>query len=223
MSIHDIYRAERTEMYLKAVYTIALTDPPVTNAKVAEYMCVAAPSSHEKLRRLEAQGLLASGATDGYRLTPEGLATAVKVVRRLRLAERLLTDILRMEIAHAHSEACKLEHVISREVESRLWEVLGHPATCPHGLPIPGDRPISVELLPTLDQIGVGARAEVASIPERDEEVVALLAGIGLLPGTSVSVREVAPLGGPITVRTGGQGRALSREVARRLRVRPRG
>ena len=220
MTVHDIAKTERTEMYLKAVYTVSQATPPVTISKVAEYMGVSPPSSYEMLKRLEAQGLLRSHTEDGYALTPQGLQTATQVVRRLRLAERLLTDILRLALPRVYTEACKMEHIISAEVEARMAEVLGHPTTCPHGLPIPGEGP-EAERLPTLDQLDVWDRAVVVSIPEEHEAVVSYLADLGLLPGTTVLVREVGPMNGPITVQIAEQIRAIGREVASRLRVRP--
>lgn len=220
MTVHDISKTERVEMYLKAVHTVAQSAPPVTISKVAEYMSVSAPSSYEMLKRLEAQGLLQSTPDEGYRLTARGLTTATRVVRRLRLAERLLTDVLLMELPRVHAEACKLEHVISPEVEARLDDVLGHPATCPHGFPIPREENAAAEPLPSLDQLNVWDRAIVVSIPEEDSVIVAHLA-VGLLPGTAVQIREIGPLAGPITVEIAHQIRALGRDVARRVRVRP--
>jgi len=220
MTVHDIAKTERTEMYLKAVYSVSQSAPPVTVSKVAEYMGVSPPSSYEMLKRLEAQGQLHSSAEEGYRLTPQGMRTATRVVRRLRLAERLLTDVLHLRLPRVYAEACKLEHVISPEVEARLEDVLGHPTTCPHGLPIPDDLPAVPEDLPTLEQLRVWDRVAVASIPEENEEVVTHLVEVGVLPGVQVLVREVAPLGGPITVQVAQQIRAIGRDVARRVRVR---
>jgi DtxR family Mn-dependent transcriptional regulator len=220
MTIHDISKTERTEMYLKAVYTVAQSTPPVTISKVADYMGVSAPSSYEMLKRLESQGLLRSSSEQGYRLTARGMETATRVVRRLRLAERLLTDILHLELSRVYTEACKLEHVISPEVEARLDEVLGHPATCPHGLPIPDDAPVPLEPLLTLQDLKVWDRVVVVSIPEEDPALVEHLVGVGVLPGATVLIREVGPLNGPITVQVAEQIRAVGRDVARRVQVR---
>lgn len=223
MTVHDISRTERTEMYLKAVYSVAQSAPPVTISKVAEYMGVSAPSSYEMLKRLESQGLLVSGTDEGYRLTDHGMETATRVVRRLRLAERLLTDILGLDLPRVYAEACKLEHVISPAVEARMDEVLNHPATCPHGWPIPAGPEAPAEPLPTLDELGVWDSAVIATIPEEGETLVAHLVEVGLLPGATVLIREVAPLEGPITVQVGNQIRAIGRDVARRLQVRTSG
>lgn len=220
MTVHDIAKTERIEMYLKAVYMVAQASPPVTISKVAEYMGVSPPSSYEMLKRLETQGLLRSHTEDGFTLTPDGRRTATQVVRRLRLAERLLTDILRLDLPRVYTEACKMEHIISPEVEARMAEVLGHPATCPHGLPIPGEGPEETERIPTLDQLAVWDRALVVSIPEENEALVSHLVEVGVVPGTVVLVREVGPMNGPITVQIAQQIRALGREVAGRVRVR---
>ncbi|MGQ0569369.1 MAG: metal-dependent transcriptional regulator [Armatimonadota bacterium] len=219
MTVHDIAKTERIEMYLKAVFTVSQATPPVTISKVAEYMGVSAPSSYEMLKRLEAQRLLLSRADEGYRLTASGMQIATRVVRRLRLAERLLTDVLRLDLPRVYAEACKMEHVISPEVEVRLNEVLDHPITCPHGHLIPGNGPASVAPLPTLDQLAVWDRASIVSIPEEDDAIVAHLVEVGLLPGATVLVREVGPLNGPITIQIAQQIRAIGRDVARRLRV----
>ncbi len=227
MTVHDIAKTERIEMYLKAVYTVSHAAPPVTIAKVADYMGVSSPSSYEMLKRLEGQGLLSTGTEHGYRLTRQGLETATHVIRRLRLAERLLTDVLRLDLPDVYAEACKMEHVISPEVEARLDTVLGHPSTCPHGLPIPPagvapeTQPGPTTALPTLDRVAVWERAAVTSIPEEDRAIVAHLVEIGLTPGARLQVREVGPFDGPITLLVGAQIRALGRDVARLVRVRP--
>ncbi len=220
MTVHDISKTERTEMYLKAVYTLSQTAPPVTITKVAEYMAVSAPASYEMLKRLEAQGLLQSAAGEGHTLTRQGMRTATRVVRRLRLAERLLSDVLKVELPQVYAEACKLEHVISPEVEARMAIVLGHPATCPHGLPIPGDAAPPAQSLRTVAQLETGDHAVLVGIPEDDEPVVTHLVELGLTPGTAIVVAEAAALGGPVTLQIEGQTRALALEMARRLFVR---
>ena len=217
MTTHDIARIERMEMYLKGVLTVFETTPPATVSKVAEFMGVSAPSASEMLRRLKQQGYV-RGADDGFALTPSGLAKATKVVRRLRLAERLLTDVLRLELPKVYDEACKMEHVISDEVEARLAAVLGHPPTCPHGLPIPGEGgalPATHGLL----EAPLGQRLRVASVPEEDAELLKYLSDQGLLPEREVVIDEIAPFNGPVTVTVDGAKRAIGREVASRVFV----
>jgi DtxR family Mn-dependent transcriptional regulator len=217
MTTHDIARIERMEMYLKGVLTVVETAPPATVSKVAEFMGVSAPSASEMLRRLEHQGYV-RGADDGFALTPSGLEKATKVVRRLRLAERLLTDLLRLDLPKVYDEACKMEHVISDDVEAALADVLGHPRTCPHGLPIPGEGGTLPATRMLLDA-PLGERLEVASVPEEDSQLLAYLVAQGLVPGGEVVIDEIAPFNGPVTVAVAGVKRAIGREVAARVRV----
>jgi DtxR family Mn-dependent transcriptional regulator len=226
MTTHDIAKTERMEMYLKAVLTLQELSPPATVSKVADFMGVSAPSASEMLRRLEHQGYV-RGASEGFDLTPAGQERATTVVRRLRLAERLLTDVLKLELPQVYDEACKMEHVISEAVEARLDAVLGHPATCPHGLPIPGRGAARTtpppDLTRPLSELGPGAAATVASVPEEDRALLEYLVGQGLVPGAAVAIEQVAPFNGPLTLRVGGTIRAIGREVAARVRVRPAG
>lgn len=220
MSTHDIAKTERTEMYLKAVFALQHTAPPATVSKVAEFMGVSVPSASEMLKRLEQQGYV-RGSEDGVGLTPAGREVAVRVVRRLRLAERLLTDVLGLELERVYEEACKLEHVISAEVEARLEQVLGSPARCPHGLPIP--RPDgTVEPVPpdTFADLAAGQTATVWAIPEEDPELVGYLRSVHLVPNARARILEVAPFNGPIFFEVEGFHHAIGREVASKIRVR---
>ncbi len=219
MTTHDISKTERTEMYLKAVLTVQQWSPPATVSKVAEFMGVSAPSASEMLRRLEQQGFVRP-ADEGVDLTPTGQLKATKVVRRLRLAERLLADVLKLDLPKVYDEACKMEHVISDEVEERLAAILGHPGTCPHGLPIPGEPGGTIQTSPLLD-VAAGVRVRIAQVPEEDSAMLAYLIAEGLVPGAGISVDEIAPFNGPITLRIGGVRRPIGREVASRLRVVP--
>src|SRR5690606_9781186 len=129
--IHDIGKTERSEMYLKAILMIAHENPPVTVTKVAEFLGVSPASVSEMMRRMEANALVAISSA-GITLTPKGLKDARRLVRRMRLAERLLSDVLGMPLQDVYEEACRLEHVISDAVEERIAAVLGDPETCPH-------------------------------------------------------------------------------------------
>src|SRR3954463_15731357 len=124
------------EEYCEAIFELHEDDVAVIQARIAERLEVSRPAVSEMIRRMENQGLV---TTDGaVRLTPAGTRLAERVVRRHRLAERFLTDILGLSWADAHDEAGKWEHVISDEVEAAINRVLHDPTTCPHGNPIPG-------------------------------------------------------------------------------------
>jgi len=217
VTTHDIAKTERMEMYLKAVLTLQQAAPPATVTKVAEFMGVSAPSASEMLRRLEQQGYV-RGADEGFDLTASGQEKATTVVRRLRLAERLLTDVLKLELPKVYEEACKMEHVISDEVEEKLAAVLGHPATCPHGLPIPGEAKRVVPTRPLIE-LTPGQETRIASVPEEDSALLEYLVEQGLVPETTVVLGGMAPFNGPVSLRVGGVTRAISREVAARIRV----
>jgi len=129
---------QAVEEYLESIYKLNLRGGRVIAARLAEDLSVSAPTATEMLRRLRDAGYVRMGAEKEITLTDAGVAAAEVLVRRHRLSERLLTDILGMPWSRAHEEACKFEHVISPEVEARLARVLDNPSTCPHGNPIPG-------------------------------------------------------------------------------------
>src|SRR5258706_2746107 len=124
------------EDYCEAIFELDEDDIDVVQARIAERLAVSRPAVSEMIRRLEADGYLTRD--QGIRLTPVGVAFAQRVVRRHRLAERIMTDVLGMSLADAHAEAHKWEHVISPGAETAMDRVLGHPTTRPHGNPIPG-------------------------------------------------------------------------------------
>src|SRR5579872_27601 len=136
MSGHSHF-AESIEEYLEAVYRLEREGPGVTTSGLATALGVAPASVSGMLKKLSKDGYLEQVARGSVKLTHRGLEVAVRVLRRHRLAERLLTDVLGMPWDEVHSEACMLEHAISAKVEARLVALLHDPKTCPHGLPIP--------------------------------------------------------------------------------------
>ncbi len=142
-------------------------------------------------------------------------------MRRHRLSERFLVDYLDMPWDAVHDEACKLEHVLSSEVEARLAEQLGNPRTCPHGHTIPGeDGTLTDDDLRPLSGLEPGDTAVIACIAEEKSDLLRYLASLGLLPDTPVAVESVAPFNGPLLVRVGGSQYALGREVTDKIMVR---
>jgi len=221
MTTHDIAKVERTEMYLKSVLTMTHGGYHVTTSRVAEAMGVSAPSASEMLKRLEHLGYLEPSA-DGTRLTAAGREIATQVVRRLRLAERLLTDVLKMDLTAVYDEACKMEHVISPEVESRLDAVLGHPETCPHGHPIPRpDEALQAHMGSTLAGLAPRTAAVVTALPEERTDLLKTSLETGLRLGATVTVEAAATPRGPLIVRTDGVRRTVAREVAESVWVTP--
>jgi DtxR family Mn-dependent transcriptional regulator len=144
------------------------------------------------------------------------------VVRKHRLAERLLTDVIGLPWDKAHVEACRWEHVISDEVEERLVEVLGHPTTCPHGNPIPGTESADDELgLVPLTDVIAGDRVVLRRVTEQvelDQAALSYLAAARFMPGTEALVRTRAP-DGTLTLDIEGQALALGPALAGSLYV----
>jgi DtxR family Mn-dependent transcriptional regulator len=211
---------ESTEEYLEAIYRLEHEGPGVTTSALASELGVAPASVSGMLKKLDAEGYIEHRARGEAKLTPRGLEVGLRVIRRHRLAECLLTDILGMPWDEVHTEACKLEHAISASVEARMIAVLGDPKVCPHGHPIPpadGSPPPRPDV--PLAQILAGSGAVVYGVTEEVPEILRYLAEIGLRPGVPIAVVEKAPLGGPVTVKINGQRHAISLELARMITV----
>ncbi len=196
------------EEYLEAVYALSEEGTAVIAARVAERLGRSAPSVSEMLDRLEVDGLVERSGRM-ISLTSTGATLAATVVRRHRLAERLLVDVIGLAWHKAHSEAGRWEHVISTEVEAKLIELLGDPATCPHGNAIPGSTPRPRrEECPLIDFVGEGM-VEILRISEAlepDEPTMSALEGASAIPGRVVEVkwgpsgRTLEGVSGSITV-----------------------
>ncbi len=205
------------EEYLETIRSLADEGKPVIQARIAERLGRSAPSVSEMLDRLAADGYL---LRDGRRieLTGSGVALADSVIRKHRLAERLLVDIIGLPWHKAHLEAGRWEHVISDEVEERLVELLGNPSTCPHGNPIPG-APAPVGDQVCLSAVDPGSHVRLERITEEVELDLASLVYLdqhGLVPGREVLVRDRAPDGTVILVHSGAAvavGPALCRQL----------
>jgi len=171
------------EEYCECIFELHEDDVAVIQARIAERLQVSRPAVSEMIRRMEAEGLITVERT--IRLTPVGESLAQSVVRRHRLAERFLTDMLGLSWADAHHEAGKWEHVISDAVEVAMIRVLGNPTTCPHGNPIPGSSYDAPTMRP-LSAVSIGGAFTVARIPEELEfapGMLDFLQDASILPG----------------------------------------
>jgi DtxR family Mn-dependent transcriptional regulator len=211
------------EEYLETMLGLAEEGVPVIQARIAERLGRSAPSVSEMLDRLIDDGYV---TREGRRLslTESGRALAEKVVRKHRLAERLLVDVIGLEWHKVHREAGRWEHVISDDVEARLVELLGDPATCPHGNPIPGSHSAApaVETRP-LAEVDVGERVRLLRV---SEEVELNLGSLTLLDESGFIPGAVARIGGrdtdgtmEVTVEGGDERLRVSRDLSDRLFV----
>ncbi len=212
--------AESFEMYMKAIYRLEREGPGVTTSALATELGVAPASVSGMLKKLVNDGYVEHEVRGDIRLTRKGLEIAVGVVRRNRLAERLLTDVLGMTWDEVYAEACILEHAITPRVEERLIAALGDPQTCPHGHPIPPtDLTEPVRIGIPLAQVEPGENVTVSGVTEQMPEILRYLGQVGVRPGVRLRVVDKAPLGGPVTIDVDGERHAISLELARMVMI----
>jgi len=207
------------EEYCETIFELREDDVDVIQARIAERLSVSRPAVSEMIKRMEVEGLV---ALDGHRidLTPAGRKLAERVVRKHRLAERFLTDMLGLSWAVAHKEAGKWEHVISDEVEAAIVRVLHDPTTCPHGNPIPGSSYEAPDAV-VLGELAVGTAFTVERIPEELEFTPGLLdflEGSEILPGRNGTVTAASP-DGTTTVEIDGHHVGIGAFAAARILV----
>jgi DtxR family transcriptional regulator, Mn-dependent transcriptional regulator len=184
------------EEYLESIYNMSAENEVVIGARLAEKFHVSAPTVTEMLKRLVRDGYIEMDNKRQVTLTEAGNHAAEAVLRRHRLTERFLVDMLGMQWHQVHEEACRLEHFISGAVEARVIASLNNPTTCPHGNPIPGSVPNARTYLKDqgavlLSTILIGEKATILLISEvvEDEEALILyLHEKGLTPGTQLTV-----------------------------------
>lgn len=214
-----------TEDYLKAIYQIVAdrgvgVSSGVSTNEIAERLGVAAASVTGMLKKLAAEDLVTYTRYQGAVLTEAGRRIALGVVRRHRLAERYLQDVLGLSWDQVHDEAEEWEHVLSDQVMAAMDEALGRPLTDPHGEPIPS----SAGHLPTvsdtpLAKLRVNEVGAITRVVYEDGEFLRYLGGLGLYPDAVVVVVDVAPFDGPVTIEVGGKRGVIGRKAAEQVFV----
>lgn len=211
--------------YLKHIYTLQHEVGRATTQAIADRLGVKAASVTAMIKHLadDADGALVTHTPyHGVALTARGEAIALEVLRHHRLLELYLAEQLDVPWDQVHAEAERLEHVISEDLEERIAAKLGQPTRDPHGDPIPSregsvapsdDRPLA--------DATAGVDTVVTRVPDGEPALLQYLATVGLVPGATVSVVEVAPYGGVLTVRIGDSDRVIGYGLARRVLVRP--
>lgn len=186
---------DATEMYLRTVWELEEERITPIRARLVERLNLSAPAVSETVARLDDEGLITVGPDRTLALTDKGREVAISVMRKHRLAERLLTEVIGMDWAHVHNEACRWEHVISDAAEARIAAVLGDPPTSPYGNPIPGANPPPepMELITMADAARQQDHVTVQRISEQlqsDTEALTFLHDNELYPGAVLSLRE---------------------------------
>jgi DtxR family Mn-dependent transcriptional regulator len=206
----EVSKAQATvaeEEYLQTIYWLEEASLPITGANVARAMQVSAPTVHEMVGRLEGDGYITRNADKSLVFTASGREHAAGVVKRHRLIERFLPDVLGIPWDEVHEEAERLEHAMSPVLEERMLAAIGDARTCPHGHPIAGEREFGVPLA----DVEEGASVVVLRFENEAEDLLHYLKDAGLYPGLSGTVE----LGDDeVTVSSNGSSATITRSVA---------
>jgi DtxR family Mn-dependent transcriptional regulator len=180
------------EEYLETILELEESGIPPMRARIVERLKVSAPAVSETVRRLEREGYVTLTPSRQIALTTKGRHYATSILRRHRLAERLLTDVIKIPWSEVHEEAGRLEHAISPSLEAHLVRLLGDPGTCPHGNPIPGSaNAVDPGPLEPVIDLSAGDRGIVRRIDEELEarfERMQALEAAGLIPGSEFTI-----------------------------------
>jgi DtxR family Mn-dependent transcriptional regulator len=209
-----------TDDYLTAIYRMQHDEgQDVIAVRLADRLEVTPPSVAGMLKRLQRDGLVDVDARKVIRLTPEGLRRAEQMVRRHRLAECLLTEVLHVPWWRAYEEAHLLEHGISDVTEPHLFDTLGRPTRSPFGYPIPGPNVPRKLPMTTLADTGEGVPVEIDRVFEEDEQLLRFFDAEGIRPGEVVTLESVAPYRGTVTACINGRSVVMGTQVARMIWV----
>ncbi len=212
---------ESVEQYLQTICKLSSEQNPVALSALADQMGISPVSANEMIKKLVARELVIYEPYKGVTLTAEGQTQALRVIRRHRLWERFLADVLGIPWDQVHEEACQLEHATSPLVEEKLAQFLEEPETCPHGYPVAGTEcGCGDEASLLLSELEPGQRAVVLRVAEHNADLLRYLAELELKPQAVVEVEDVAPFDGPLTVRLGESRRVIGRRVASQITVR---
>ena len=221
---------DTTEMYLRTIYELVEEGIVPLRARIAERLHQSGPTVSQTVARMERDGLVTVEGDRHLELTEEGLRLATRVMRKHRLAERLLTDVIGLDWELVHEEACRWEHVMSETVERRLLQLLDHPTESPYGNPIPGldelgDHPPGEDFMEGVEPLSQAAgpaegRVLVRRISEemqKDELLMSAMRRVGALPDKTITV--IATDEG-VLVGSGGETAEIEPEAADHIFVR---
>jgi DtxR family Mn-dependent transcriptional regulator len=221
---------DTTEMYLRTIYELVEEGIVPLRARIAERLHQSGPTVSQTVARMERDGLLTVEGDRHLNLTDEGNRLATRVMRKHRLAERLLTDVIGLDWELVHAEACRWEHVMSETVERRLIELLDHPTESPYGNPIPGldelgESTVGEEFMDGVTSLAEAAgpeesRVHVRRISEemqKDEDLMSALRRAGAMPDKTVVVATTAE---GVLIGSGGETAEIVPEAAEHIFVR---
>jgi len=204
---------------LKSLYRLSRDGGDAHTGALADALGVSPATATATVKRLAERGLLDHRLYRGVELTPTGRAVAIGAIRRHRIVERFLADMLGYAWNEADRLATSFEHDLPQEVEARLYVALDRPPSCPHGFPIPAPEVAEIPTMPPLYDLEPGDVALVAVPGSTDPEMVKFLDTLGLRPGVRVEVREKHPFDGPLVLRVDGHDRTVGEKVAHHIYV----
>lgn len=204
---------------LKAIYRLTRDTAEAHTGGLADVLGLSPGTVTTTVKRLADRGFVDHRPYQGVSFTPLGQRTAVAAIRRHRIVERFLADMLGYPWNEADKFAVSFEHELPDEVLDRLFVALHQPATCPHGFPIPSAEDLELPATPDLYALAPGEVAEVALSGSTDPELVEFLGTLGLVPGVEVIVVEKHPFDGPLVVKVDGHDRTIGERVARQIYV----
>lgn len=210
--------------YLKHIFKLeereGHREDPVRTSELAQAMNLTAPAVTEMAKKLADRGIVHYTPYHGLRLTHAGRREATKALRRHRIVERFLTDMLGFPWSDAHELAVQFEHELPERVEERLFVALHKPAACPHGFPIPVVPEDSFPDVMTLGELEPGDTSEVATVLEEGPDIVTFIDSLGLRPGAQVTVVQKVPFDGPLVVLVDGVERTVGQRLSQIVTVR---
>ena len=216
--------SQKAEEYLEAIYRLEKKRGHAKTMELARKLKVVPGSVTNTIESLEKRGLVVHKPYKGAKLTEKGRKVALDVIRRHRLAERFLTDILNLDWSKAHDAACKLEHALSPEILNPLEKALGHPQTCPHGNPIPTKNgKIVEETSKPLVDLNSGEGGIIVKIADEKTDILKILDSLGLMLGSYVQVEEKKTYTGHLKIHIEGKHYAMERTLATHVYVKPVG
>lgn len=218
MMIKDLTKSDREA--LKAVYRLDKDGSGAHTGALADKLSLSPGTVTATVKKLAERKLLEHTPYKGVVLTALGRQTAVSAIRRHRIVERFLSDMLGYAWNEADRLAGAFEHDLPQEVEDRLFVALDRPTSCPHGFPIPEPDVSEIAEMPPLYALQAGDVAIVAVPGSTDPDVVAFLDTLGLRPGVRVEVKEKHPFDGPLVLRVEGKERTVGEKVASQIYVR---
>jgi DtxR family Mn-dependent transcriptional regulator len=211
---------EATENILATIYRLTCDSSYASTKDIAASLGVSMPTVSEKIGRLSEQGLVDHKWRKGVALTPKGLREALQVLRKHRLIEAFLVEVLNFSLHEVNEEACRLEHAATDRFIDALDDMLGHPKLDPHGHPIPSKEGTVDELsYKSLADTPSGSTVLVKQVNDQNRDHLHYLQGLGIIPGAEIIVLDVSPFEGPLSLDIDGKNVAVARALARKVGV----